>query len=587
MAKLLVAITAVISTWIVLGLIITGVGLGVRRGYGLRLKGGEGLLTSFWLGWAFALLFLQLWHLHFSVDGRALAVLTILGAAGLLWNRQGLASLLKESFPGKFFFLVLLLLGAIWTADHAALLPMFYDSGLYHLQAVRWANHYPIVPGLGNLHSRLAFNISYFLYVALLEVGPWAQKSQHLANGLLLMGLLAQILLSGFKLFLPNAPKFAVYHLFNLMFLPATLKMASHFFVASPSPDLPVFVLGVVLSAALLKYLLVPGDDPKENGYALFFITTMAAVGITVKLNFLILGVTAALVAIAVWFIRDRSKNTKDSRYIIAWVSIWTTLILVPWTIRGIITSGYMAFPLTIGSVKVEWRLPYEQLLKIDSWIRGWARAPGRDPSTVLTNWDWLGPWFLSIFKTEDSIIYLVTPLILTMVFGSFTIYYRFTKRDRWKNQGLHWLFLLYPLAAILSWFFTAPDVRLVGAGFWILGAATMALAIGSFENLPCPILSPLLAPCLALALCLIFLDKPLLPGRKRSGDFHTIPRAELTTFETRSGLVVYVPKDGGQSWDAPLPCTPYPEAGLHLRKAGDLGSGFQLTPTDEAQAAK
>jgi hypothetical protein len=587
MGKLLVGIILVIPTWIALGLIFAGVGLVARRVYGLKLQGAESLLTSFWLGWAFALLFLQLWHLYLPVDGRALSVVTALGLAGLFWNRQDLWALLTKRVSGKYLFFFFLLLTALWIADHAILLPMFYDSGLYHLHAVRWPNAYPIVPGLGNLHHRLAFNSSYFLYVALLEVGPWAQRSQHLANGLLLWALVAQMLLCGFKLIWRSNPKLEVYYLFNVMLLPATLKMGAHFFVASPSPDLPIFVLGMVVSAALLKFLIDREGDPEEGGYALWFITAIAAAGITVKLNFLALGVTASMLAWVIWFKRARGQDRANPRYIVVWVIIWGALVLLPWMIRGVITSGYIAFPLTFGSFKVEWRMPYEQVLQLDRWIRSWTRAPGMDPSEVLGNWQWLGPWFLSLVKTEESLVNLVTPVILTMVFGALALYYRCAQRGKWAGQGLAWVFLLCPVASILWWFFTAPDIRLAGAGFWILAAGCVALSIGSVEDLPNPIMSPLFAPCLALALCLIFLDKPLLPGRKRSGDFHEISKVELKTFVTRSGLMVYTPKDGGQSWDAPLPCTPYPQADLRLRKAGDLGSGFMLDQKAGAEPAK
>jgi hypothetical protein len=61
------------------------------------------------------------------------------------------------------------------------------DSGLYHEPLIRWSLEYPIVTGLGNLHVRFAFNQSYFLYAAMLGVGPLANLSAHLANGLFML----------------------------------------------------------------------------------------------------------------------------------------------------------------------------------------------------------------------------------------------------------------------------------------------------------------------------------------------------------------------------------------------------------------
>lgn len=38
-----------------------------------------------------------------------------------------------------------------------------YDSYLYHAQSIRWIEEYGVVPGLGNLHNRLAYNSSFFV----------------------------------------------------------------------------------------------------------------------------------------------------------------------------------------------------------------------------------------------------------------------------------------------------------------------------------------------------------------------------------------------------------------------------------------
>ena len=37
-----------------------------------------------------------------------------------------------------------------------------YDSGLYHVQTIKWIQNFPVIPGLGNFHGRFAFNSMYF-----------------------------------------------------------------------------------------------------------------------------------------------------------------------------------------------------------------------------------------------------------------------------------------------------------------------------------------------------------------------------------------------------------------------------------------
>ncbi|QNP52660.1 hypothetical protein H9L05_02570 [Hymenobacter qilianensis] len=53
----------------------------------------------------------------------------------------------------------------------STLAPANFDSGLYHFQTLKWLNEYPTVPGLGNLHGRLAFNSSWFPLLSLFRYG--------------------------------------------------------------------------------------------------------------------------------------------------------------------------------------------------------------------------------------------------------------------------------------------------------------------------------------------------------------------------------------------------------------------------------
>jgi hypothetical protein len=44
------------------------------------------------------------------------------------------------------------------------------------------------------------------------------------------------------------------------------------------------------------------------------------------------------------------------------------------------------------------------------------------------------------------------------------------------KASRVQWLFLLPSVASLLFWFMTAPDLRFVGAPFWVLGAGAVTL---------------------------------------------------------------------------------------------------------------
>ena len=177
----------VLAGWVAFFPIFVGWGLLVRRALDRRAVSGETLFEAFWLGWACVLFFLQVWHLGLPVGGFAFLTIAGTGLAGLLWNGLQIRRLTVTGLARHVGYLLMICVLALWLANHAIYPHLAFDTGLYHLPTIRWLESFPIVPGLGNLHGRFAFNCSYFLYVALLDVGPWVDKSHHLANSLLLV----------------------------------------------------------------------------------------------------------------------------------------------------------------------------------------------------------------------------------------------------------------------------------------------------------------------------------------------------------------------------------------------------------------
>ena len=83
---------------------------------------------------------------------------------------------------------------------------------------------------------------------------------------------------------------------------------------------------------------------------------------------------------------------------------------------------------------------------------------------------------------------------------------------------------------------------------------------------------------CVSSVLALGFhfrLEKFVDPGPTRG--FHPTREVSMKTFVTDSGLSLLCPEEGDQCWDAALPCTPYPNPAMRLRKERDLRSGFVI----------
>src|SRR5688572_9579424 len=188
---LIAGAVSILVTWTLLLAIAAGIGLIFRRLFGLRRLDAQAFLTSFWFGISLIILLLQLWHFLFPIKWQAFGVLLAVGIGGLLGSATEIWKWLDRTNWRKNYglFLVLALLG-LWLANRAMGPCTAYDSGMYHAPTINWVQTCLVVPGLGNLHGRLAFNGSSLLYAALVVVGPWSGRSNHLVNGLFLFGLL-------------------------------------------------------------------------------------------------------------------------------------------------------------------------------------------------------------------------------------------------------------------------------------------------------------------------------------------------------------------------------------------------------------
>ncbi len=402
----MITILGIALTWLVLGLASLGVGLLLRRLFRPGPLDLLGLCVAFWTGWAAIVALLQIWHLALPVNRAALVLTLIIGATGLLLAARPLAGLAREGVRRAPVLVILLIPTLLWMANRSTGPAQFFDLGLYYLQAVQWNSNYPIVPGLGNLHGRLAFNSAYFLYGALVDQVPFAAGAVHAANGLLLFALLAQsvaaiaALAAGARL-----PRFAFWN--SLTVAPAlylisgleggTAELPALLYLHGLAPDLPILVLGLVLAGLCLVLLLeARALAPGEHAYLCFALALLACVGVAVKLSFVAFAVVTLVVGLGVTLWRQWPGRP-------AWLALLAPplacalLVGGVWMARGVILSGYPAYPSTLGALPVPWRVPTALALSEANWVRSWSRQRDLHWSVVLDNWAWLRPWLATV----------------------------------------------------------------------------------------------------------------------------------------------------------------------------------------------
>lgn len=608
----------IIGAWLGLALVFTGVGAMFRRACGSATASADAWCDAFWIGWVCTLFGLQVWHCRRRIDAAALLATAAVGALGFAVNGRAPWAALARGVRSGWPLLVGAAVLVVWLSNRALGGPQNGDSGLYHIPTVRWLTQYPIVPGLGNLHGRLAFNQSYFLYVALLDVGPFTDRPAHLANGLLLAALFARVVLGLFRLLRVRRPC-RLADLFYALCLPPATILAFNINLTSPSPDFPVFVLGLVLAGQLIALL---DESFARMHVRLWEIMLLAAGGTTVKLSFAPLGWSVALVAAAACLRRAGRKIGEENpgggavlhppRMIPeqgscgvveggssasalppvrgamishtrnphgAWQATAIAVVLaasglLPWMLRGVILSGYPAYPNTFGGAPVEWRVPREAVIAEADFVNPWKalRAPWWRASLDVR---WLGTWLRSLGWAEHGVLLPLAIAAGAWLWGAAGAVWRLLPAGENGGGGKRTLMavLLPPLVAIGACFIMAPRPRFAGAAFWLLAIQSGMLACGrALCAARCGARLVAAVACVLLAGMPFFEGKsPWLPLR----DFEGLPLPRVRPVQLDSGLVVQFAGETMSCWNAPLPCTPYTNQALRLRRAGDLGSGF------------
>ncbi|MGH7657695.1 MAG: hypothetical protein ACREL6_05630, partial [Gemmatimonadales bacterium] len=332
----------------------------------------------------------------------------------------------------------------------------------------------------------------------------------------------------------------------------------------------------ILFAVAVQVYASVtqPDPDPREEAFNLWWICLLLAVAVCVKLSAVAFAGVAGLLAAGCW-IRGRRRRPNWPRLSILWLAALPAILGASWLSRGVILSGYPAYPVPSLSVPVEWRIPHEQAVAERDWIAHSARYA----STQLgLGWDWFIPWIQTRAMRLYSQVRGLLPLVLTL--AALAVHAGLALRPRDSRKSIAgWLLLLPVGTGLIFWFFTAPSLRFAFPLLWLLAATCMVQAWQSHfaggRGAPRGALAaglligavPLALPFGRVLLQEGFAPWPVLrmfsytvvtrPGPDRG--LQPMETSEIETFVTSSGLILNTPARGMLCWDAPLPCTPHP----------------------------
>jgi hypothetical protein len=581
----LTATGTIVLAWLWMTCMFNGVGLLARRVFRLpRPADPDG--ADFWIGLVTSLLLLQILHLFVPIGRPVFYGFAVTGTLAFLILGRGQIFQRTLLFPSSGFdaFIRVGTLALCVLTAYKSLGPLWnYDSGLYHLTGVRWIQHYSIVPGLANLHSRLGFNNSNFILGALLNGGPWPCDAYHLTNGLLVVNLFAVAGRQFRALYVDPAP--LPDRLFGMLLVLPLIILAVCYDLPSYSTDLSSALPAFVIFWQLLKLARTPHDQASAQREAAFLIAAVGALGITFKLSnalfVLLCGGAAALLILA-----GNARRPRRALALLAPGLAAALLLLLPWLVRGVILSGYPLYPSTFAGLAFDWTLAPEECARELTIVKNWARAPGIAYWNVPSGWAWIPDWLQQQLKQSYFFPWDIK-FPLTLALGSLVLSAASGLLRR-RAPARELALVLIPAAAVALWFVSAPDPRFIFGPLWILALAPLASLLQKSRptaSLP----GQSLAIAVAFSLAIFALISNLYWSRDSAPTaldpefgYHPIPTVSPKTFVTDSGLELQMRVDSPPNeriYDLPLPATPYPRKDLILRHPGSLQGGFRIQP--------
>ena len=566
----------IISLWIIYFAVIYALLFIAYTGWGHLffplIRAGDHKPDNFfiytWTGWASSLLIFQIINLLLPLTPILACSFFIIGLT-LSVRAYYISETTFSSLLSHRYFFIAVLLFALWTASHALVQSRLYDTGLYHLNAVRWLNEYAIVPGLGNLHGRLAFNMTSFFYVASLNCFPPFNIGLNLANSFLVVLLFAECFYPICLRFQKKSGPTELEILIKSALLPLILAYSINWTLPASSPDLCSGILRIVLFYNFIliltnfKQKIVPAT---LVNYLLF----MAVTAVTVKLTNAMYSLTLVLICVLLCIMRRRNIRVLEHKKVL----ILFFVLLATWMGRGIVLSGYPLYPSGVFGVDTEWAVSAPHLEKQVSSIKGYRKSPGNKD---ISDGKWFIPWIKHQWSRDYLYFYVTLSVILTTVYTSAWLF-QFRKGVA-SSRKLVVLIAIVPYwASLVFWCIMSPGMRFAWPFPHLLClASAFPYFVHNYNRRSFRLAAMIILPVtinLPMFDCLIGHRDKVDISLTEGAMHHQKPALKI--IYTNSSLRLYTPKQGNQCWDSPLPCTPYPNEKLRLRK-DSIQSGFVL----------
>lgn len=511
-------------------------------------------------GICFLTVYAQIFSLFYKVGAVASAILLLINGIIIAVHKKELKNLVMQ-WVNKQNLIPLLILTAlavlILVISSGKML--HYDTQLYHAQSIHWVEDYGVVPGLGNLHNRLAYNSSLFSLQALFSLRFLVGQSLHSINGFVTLTIVGYAICSMKVL---KDKKFFVSDFLRLGILIFFGDRNNFYVISSPGSDL--LALGLVIYI-LVKWLSYLEDGEDEIApYALLCILGVYALTVKLSAAMIILLVISPAVQLIY-----RRRYKEIVLYIMTGI-----VILLPFLIRNVIISGYLLYPYPeLDLFQVDWKMPEYTLLFDRYEIKTWGWGLNDVYSFNASFETWFPVWLKSLSR---GMRYLFFANLLLIIIAC--------AKGLWCGiASKKWDYLLITAtitACFLLWFLGAPLPR-YGSVFMVLLPLFVIGDIVVSINLRTKKETGTIAIVMMVALCTYFITPLMNYGlntewnnRKRCADYEKTECRECVLEEE----IIYVPVSGDQAGYYAFPSTPYSNRlSLIELRGNEFSDGFRM----------
>ncbi|KFF13829.1 LIC_10190 family membrane protein [Flavobacterium hydatis] len=327
----------ILLSWIYI--LFTTINLGLGTDKILRLKNSNFIILSI-LGLFTTTILASIWAVFGRINIEFQIFLLVINIGTYLRLKNDLKVIYTSFFKelqslDKLLKIALIIITVLILAQCASI-PYIIDNESYYIQTIKWINEYGFVKGLANLHLFLAQTSGWHITQSVFNFSFLYDKFNDLSGFCLLLGNIYAI--SHLNYYFKN--KEINYLVIGLLPL-ANLFFFS--FISSPSPDLPIYILSLIVFFSFL------------NSYKNVDIGTFNTIFILVIFAIYIKTTAIALFLIVLLLFIKHYKLLIPQ---IAKPLSIGLLVFSLFLIKNTIISGYPLFPITLNIFHFDFQIP-------------------------------------------------------------------------------------------------------------------------------------------------------------------------------------------------------------------------------------